>query len=206
VRALLSSENFDGFGGTETYVLTVAEQLERLGHQACLYTANAVAIAEFARGEGVPVVGRAELPRDRDVVIANDAATCFGRAHRYRDPVRVFVAHSRDLPLQAVKQKRPDHTAGVDEKAAVQERPRCSSYRVGGARTLEVAAYADAGPRAPAAMGELDGLGGSPDEAVEFGREAASTAWGSSRRVSTDRFGVRRLRTSLVLGVRGRCR
>jgi hypothetical protein len=124
VRALLSSENFDGFGGTETYVLTVAEQLERLGHQACLYTANAGAIAEFARGEGVPVVGRAELPRDRDVVIANDAATCFGRAHRYRDPVRVFVAHSRDLPLQAVKQKRPDHTAGVDEKAAVQERPR----------------------------------------------------------------------------------
>lgn len=124
MRALLSSENFDGFGGTETYVLTVAEQLERLGHQACLYTANAGAIAEFARGEGVPVGGRAELPRDRDVVIANDAATCFGRAHRYRDPVRVFVAHSRDLPLQAVKQKRPDHTAGVDEKAAVQERPR----------------------------------------------------------------------------------
>ena len=64
------------------------------------------------------------------------------------------------------------------------ERGTALCFRVGGARTLEVAAYADAGPRAPAAMGELDGLGGSPDEAVEFGREAASTAWGSSSVVS----------------------
>ena len=71
--------------------------------------------------------------------------------------------------------------------------------RVGGARTLEVAAYADAGPRARAAMGGLDGLGGSPDEAVEFGARQPRLPAASSRRVSTSRFGVRRLRTSLVL-------
>jgi hypothetical protein len=104
MQVLLSSENFDGFSGTETYVLTVAQQLERLGHQASIYTPNAGAIAEFARGEGVRVVGRAELPRDCDVVLAQDAATCFELAHRYRDAVRVFVAHSRDHALQGVPQ------------------------------------------------------------------------------------------------------
>lgn len=38
MQVLLSSENFDGFSGTETYVLTVARQLERLGHQASIET------------------------------------------------------------------------------------------------------------------------------------------------------------------------
>jgi hypothetical protein len=32
MRILLSFENFIGFAGTETYVLTVAKELDRLGH------------------------------------------------------------------------------------------------------------------------------------------------------------------------------
>jgi hypothetical protein len=100
MRALLSLENFDGTGGTETYALTVAQQLDRLGHEAWIYTPNAGLMAEFARGRGVRVVGRAQLPRDCDVVFAQDAATCHELADNYRQAARVFVAHSRDHALQ----------------------------------------------------------------------------------------------------------
>lgn len=75
MRILLSSENFDGFGGTETYVLTVAQELERLGHQAWIYAPRGGGIAEHARAQGVRVVGQSELPIACDAVIAQDAAT-----------------------------------------------------------------------------------------------------------------------------------
>jgi hypothetical protein len=100
MRALLSLENFDGTGGTETYALTVAQQLDRLGHEVWIYTPNAGLMAEFARGRGVRVVGRAQLPRDCDVVFAQDAATCHELADTYRQAPLVFVAHSRDHALQ----------------------------------------------------------------------------------------------------------
>jgi hypothetical protein len=106
VRLLLSCENFDGFGGTETYALTVAQQLERLGHEAWIYTPNAGAAAGFARRQGVRIVGMAELPSDCDAVFAQDAATCFELARRYGGAPRVFVAHSRDHALQGVPQLR----------------------------------------------------------------------------------------------------
>jgi hypothetical protein len=100
MRALLSLENFDGAGGTETYALTVAQQLDRLGHEAWIYTPNAGLMAEFARAQGVRVVGPAQLPRDCDVVFAQDAATCHELADHYRQAPLVFVAHSRDHALQ----------------------------------------------------------------------------------------------------------
>jgi hypothetical protein len=104
MRILLSSENFDGFGGTETYVLTVTQELERLGHQAWIYAPRGGAIAEHARTHGVRVVGQSELPIGCDAVIAQDAATSYELAHRYADAARMFVAHSRDHALQAAPQ------------------------------------------------------------------------------------------------------
>ncbi len=50
MRVLLSFENFTGFGGTETYTLTVAMELDRLGHDVAVYSPNHGAMAEFARG------------------------------------------------------------------------------------------------------------------------------------------------------------
>ena len=51
MRIVLSSENFDGFGGTETYTLTVAQQLDALGHDVAIYSPNRGAIAELASEE-----------------------------------------------------------------------------------------------------------------------------------------------------------
>lgn len=104
MRILLSSENFDAFGGTETYALTVTQELERLGHETWIYAPGGGAAAEHARSQGVRVVGRSELPASCDAVIAQDAATSYELAERYGDAARLFVAHSRDHALQAPPQ------------------------------------------------------------------------------------------------------
>ncbi len=104
MRIVLSSENFDGFGGTETYTLTVAQQLDALGHDVAIYAPNRGAIAEFAHEEGVRVLGIDALPPACDLVVSGDAATCHELAPRYRDAVRLFVAHSCDHALQSPPQ------------------------------------------------------------------------------------------------------
>ena len=104
MRIVLSSENFDGFGGTETYTLTVAQQLDALGHDVAIYAPNRGAIAEFAREEGVRVLGIDALPGACDLVVSGDAATCHELASRYGDAVRMFVAHSCDHALQSPPQ------------------------------------------------------------------------------------------------------
>ncbi len=112
VRVLLSFENFAGFGGTETYTLTVAKELDRLGHDVAIYSPNRGAMAEFAGEQGIRVIGRCELPSSCDLVISSDAATCHDLAGHCRKAVHVFVVHSVDFMLQAPPQL-PDRCQAV---------------------------------------------------------------------------------------------
>jgi hypothetical protein len=104
MRIVLSHERFDGFGGTETYVLTVAEELQRLGHDVSIFSPLQGAMAEHARAAGTPVLAGSELPVDCDLVIASDGATASDLAAAYPGAVRVFVVHSTDYALQAPPQ------------------------------------------------------------------------------------------------------
>ncbi len=104
MRVLLSTESFASFAGTETYVLSTAIEFERLGHDVAVYAPEHGAIADVARAQGVRVLSRRALPAAVELVIASDAATCHELAGRYRDSVRLFVAHSADYALQAPPQ------------------------------------------------------------------------------------------------------
>lgn len=104
MRILLSYESFRGFGGTETYVLTVAQELQSLGHDVAVFSPNRGAIAEHARAMGTRVLEASELPSERDLVLASDGATASDLAGRYPSAVRVFVVHSADFALQAPPQ------------------------------------------------------------------------------------------------------
>lgn len=106
MRILLSFENLQGFGGTETYAVTVARELERLGHDAALYSPNQGEMAEFARSLGVRIINSAQVSRSCDLVIASDAATCHELAGRCPDTPVVLVAHSAQHMLQAPPQLR----------------------------------------------------------------------------------------------------
>jgi hypothetical protein len=103
---IISHHSLSGFGGTETYVLTIGPELQRLGHRIVLYSATPVGpAAEIARQRGLAVVaGPAELPSGCDVLIAQDASTAMSLAARFPQATRLYVAHSDWYSLQVPPQ------------------------------------------------------------------------------------------------------
>ncbi len=86
-------------GGSETYALTVAEHLARLGHEVMLY-ARAVGepISGWAHSRALPITDdESSLPETADAVLAGvNGAMALRMAGRYPDAVRVFICHSDD--------------------------------------------------------------------------------------------------------------
>lgn len=106
MRIVLAYRTLVRLGGSETYLLTVAEQLERLGHEVTIYTETAGETADmFEAGGGRLARALEELPEACDAVLAQDPLTAYALAERYPNSARVFVVHSIDsakhLPPQA---------------------------------------------------------------------------------------------------------
>jgi hypothetical protein len=85
-------------GGSETYALTVAEHLARLGHSVTLYARELGVVAELARQRALRVACTAEdLPSEVDGVIAGvDRGLGLQLADRYPQAARVWVVHSSE--------------------------------------------------------------------------------------------------------------
>ena len=82
-----------GLGGSESYTLVVAEQLQRLGHDVVIYGVQPGPAAEVARDRGVEVhLHEAELPERCDVLFAQDAISAYELVDRYRETPLVYVA------------------------------------------------------------------------------------------------------------------
>jgi hypothetical protein len=104
LRIVIANEGFASFAGTETYMLSVAEQLQRTGHDTTIYGVHLGPMAELARERGVRVVGPGELPAACDLVLAQDAPSCLELWRHYPASVRIFVAHSGVFMLQSPPQ------------------------------------------------------------------------------------------------------
>jgi hypothetical protein len=105
MRIVIGLHAFEQFAGTETYTLTVAEELQRLGHEVIVHSPTAGAIAEVARKQGVPViVDRGRLPASCDAVLTQDTGSAFQLADCYPDAVRLMVVHSDYFGLQSPPQ------------------------------------------------------------------------------------------------------
>jgi hypothetical protein len=95
VRLVLANKSLAQFGGSETYLITVAEELQRLGHEVTAYAPEAGDAADAARDRGVRVASTpAELPAEVDGALAQDGVTAYELAGRYPKAVRLYVAHS----------------------------------------------------------------------------------------------------------------
>ena len=105
MRLVLAYRTFASFAGSESYLLTMAEQLQLLGHEVLIHTRERGEIAAVAEGRGVRVVDATELPEECDGVLAQDGELAHALATRYPGAPRIYVAHSTEyagqMPPQA---------------------------------------------------------------------------------------------------------
>lgn len=88
-------------GGTETYCLTIARELERLGHDVTIVASALGAMADHIAAEGLDVATSfAELPSCCDAILANDAISAGLLRERYPDNRIVYALHSSRFEVQ----------------------------------------------------------------------------------------------------------
>jgi hypothetical protein len=89
-------------GGSQGYVLLVAEQLERLGHDVVLHTAEREGpLADLASDRGVRVARTpSELPSTCDAVLVQDGIMAHRLAEAYPEAPQVFRCPSELFDLQ----------------------------------------------------------------------------------------------------------
>jgi glycosyltransferase involved in cell wall biosynthesis len=101
MRLLLATQSLAGMGGSETYVVTVADHLQRLGHDVWLHALDHGRAADHARSLGLRVVPHDDaLPPDPDALVVQDGVVAPLLAVRYPLVPQVFVAHSDIFDLQ----------------------------------------------------------------------------------------------------------
>ena len=101
MEVVLAAHSLAGLGGSETYVVTVADHLQRLGHDVWLHTGEAGRSTDAARALGLRVaLGEHELPPCPDVLLVQDAVVACELAAHYPLTPQVFVAHSDIFDLQ----------------------------------------------------------------------------------------------------------
>lgn len=93
-----------GLGGSESYLLTVAEQLDRLGHEVTIFAPEGGIGVKGAIDRGLAVVDETELPVECDAALTQDAAVSLVLAERLPTVPQLFVAHSEMFDLQAPPQ------------------------------------------------------------------------------------------------------
>lgn len=87
-------------GGIETYTVTVADHLQRLGHDVWVHAAIDGSAGDVARSLGLRVeTTLEELPRETDALLVQDAATAYELAADYPLTPQVFVAHGDRFEL-----------------------------------------------------------------------------------------------------------
>jgi len=94
MRIVVADSSLAWLGGAETYALTVAEQLQRLGHDVVIATGERGIAAEMADERGLRVVLLDEVGTEPAVVLAQDAAVGYELAARRPDWPQIHVIHS----------------------------------------------------------------------------------------------------------------
>ncbi|MDX6674248.1 MAG: hypothetical protein QOH11_1666 [Solirubrobacteraceae bacterium] len=100
MKLVFSAFRMGAVGGSETYVLTVAEHLQALGHEVTVHATEMGEAAGLARDRGLRVVEDGELPENCDGVLVQDGVHACLMAERYPAAPRVFVAHTIHVNIQ----------------------------------------------------------------------------------------------------------
>ncbi len=94
MRIVLAEDSLAWLGGTQTYTLTVAEQLQRLAHDVLITTREQGVASELAAERGLRVLTLDELPDEPAVALTQDAEIAYELARRRPQWPQVIVVHS----------------------------------------------------------------------------------------------------------------
>jgi hypothetical protein len=100
VEFILGCQHFASIGGTQTYLLTVAEQLQRLGHAVTVVTEQRGDMAELAERRGCDVVLASAAPVRCDGILTRDGVMASELAAAYPGVPHLFVAPSEYFDFQ----------------------------------------------------------------------------------------------------------
>lgn len=91
MRFVLANRHLLAAGGTEVHLVTVGEQLQRLGHGVVLYAPELGPFADYARRRGLEVHDNLrELPETCDVTFAQDSIVVYDLSRLYPDALSLF--------------------------------------------------------------------------------------------------------------------
>src|SRR3954454_13379356 len=149
MEIVLATNGLIGTGGSETYLLTVAEQLQRLRHEVTVHAAEGGAMSEYMGSRGVRVaIGEAGLPATCDALLVQDAAMAYAVADRWPETPQVFRAASayHDVqfppPIHLPRLPAPAAAAGRRRGGRRVQRPHRAAPRSAGRRARDRAASA----------------------------------------------------------------
>jgi hypothetical protein len=121
VNIALATLGFASPGGSETYVLTVAEQLQRLGHGVTILVGETGPMSEFAADRGLTVTADlGGLRESCDALVVQDSALAYRLADLYPGTPQLFRAASDLYDLQLP----PSLPGVVSDVVACSERVR----------------------------------------------------------------------------------
>jgi hypothetical protein len=99
VKLILATHTL-GIGGSESYLVTVAEQLDRLGHEVTIYTTEPGRGARPARERALELIEDPGSLPDGDAALVQDGAVSYELASLRPDMPQLFVAHSESFAPQ----------------------------------------------------------------------------------------------------------
>jgi hypothetical protein len=98
VELIVATSELDAVGGIQSYALTIASALQRLGNGVTLYAERLGDAARLAEEAGLRVTTRArELPRDVGAVLPQDASSAIAMLDLLPRTPLVYVAHGPDF-------------------------------------------------------------------------------------------------------------
>ncbi|MGK2877362.1 MAG: hypothetical protein ACSLFF_02110, partial [Solirubrobacterales bacterium] len=94
MRVVHATHSLDGSTGVQTYLITVADEMQRTGHEIWLHSRELGSAADYAETLGLRVVGDAkDLPADLDAAIVHSNVASNELAAVRPDLPQVFIAH-----------------------------------------------------------------------------------------------------------------
>jgi hypothetical protein len=100
MQIVLGTLEFGAIGGAATYTLTVAAELQLLGHEVTIFARETGELASEAEQAGIRVTSaEAELPAECDAIYAQDRASAYLLADRFPGTPQALCMHSGSSEL-----------------------------------------------------------------------------------------------------------